>query len=97
MQSGDILHLIDAGHAKLIHHREDGSIHEERFCATCSQVRVVRGVSVVRAQSSVVRAQWCVRLMEGISMACRVRDSCAACSHMSVVCSSVVSGRTWEV
>ena len=92
MQSGDILHLIDAGHAKLIHHREDGSIHEERFCATCSQVRVVRGES-----SSVVRAQWFVRLMEGISMACRVRDSCAACSHMSVVCSSVVSGRTWEV
>ena len=92
MQSGDILHLIDAGHAKLIHHREDGSIHEERFCATCSQVRVVRGVSW-----SVVRAQWCVRLMEGISMACRVRDSCAACSHMSVVGSSVVSGRTWEV
>ena len=92
MQSGDILHLIDAGHAKLIHHREDGSIHEERFCATCSQVRVMRGES-----SPVVRAQWCVRLMEGISMACRVRDSCAACSHMSVVGSSVVSGGTWEV
>ena len=34
MQSGDILHLIDAGHAKLI--REDG--HIEVFCATCSEV-----------------------------------------------------------
>ena len=33
VQSGDILHLIDAGHAKLV--REDG--HVETFCATCSQ------------------------------------------------------------
>ena len=34
MQSGDVLQLIDAGHAKLI--RPDG--HIEKFCATCSQV-----------------------------------------------------------